>query len=129
MKYRILALITALITVLTLLAGCGGSQKKEPVSDESGAAVTLLKDDIETKRGMLTAGIHLIGGISGVLPLKYFDGSQLNDAAYNVYITPYVEVPLTPTSKAEAMAQIGMRDIAGERKLDFKVLVSARKVF
>ena len=97
--------------------------------DEIGAAVTLLKDDIETKRGMLTAGIHLIGGISGVLPLKYFDGTQLHDGVYNVYITPYVEVPLTPTSKAEAMAQIGMRDIAGERKLDFKVLVSARKVF
>lgn len=97
--------------------------------DEIGAAATFVKDDIETKQGTLTAGIHVIGGISGVLPLKFFDGSRISEASYNVYVTPYVEVPLTPTAKAEAMAQIGMKDISGSRSLDFKFLVSAKKVF
>ena len=39
MKNKRIALFTAIILILTmLLAGCGGSQKKEPASGESGAA-------------------------------------------------------------------------------------------
>ncbi len=97
--------------------------------DEIGAAVTLFKDDIETKNGPLTAGIHLIGGIGGVLPLKFFDGSRTSEAIYNAYITPYVQIPVTPTASAEAMAQIGVKDLAGSQSIDFKLIVSARKKF
>lgn len=117
--------------------------------NEFGAAVTFYKDDIETKRGYLTLGIHTIFGIGGKKFLDYFrefnkeddsnngsnsgsnsaTESETKDATYNVYITPFAEIPLSRSASLEAMAQIGVCDISGDMSLNFKITASARKTF
>ena len=114
-----------------------------------GAAVTFYKDDIETKRGYLTLGIHTMFGIGGKKFLDYFrefnkeddsnngsnsgsnsaTESETKDATYNVYITPFAEIPLSRSASLEAMAQIGVCDISGDMSLNFKITASARKTF
>ncbi|MCR5046400.1 MAG: hypothetical protein K6A42_07465 [Treponema sp.] len=99
------------------------------LQNELGVAVTAFKDDIETRNGFLTVGIHVIGGIGGVKALKFIEGSQTSDATYNAYITPYVQIPISQGSSVEAMTQIGVCNLTEDASLNIKFILSAKKTF
>ena len=97
--------------------------------NEFGAALSFFKDDIETKNGFMTLGIHAIGALGGKSAMEFFTDGSYDGVTYNAYVTPFIEMPLTPTASFEAMAQIGVRDLSGNQSLGFKVTASAKKVF
>ncbi len=99
------------------------------LSNEMGAAFTFYKDDIETKNGFLTLGIHVIGGIGEKNALDFFKNFNLTGATYNAYVTPFVELPLSQSSSLEAMTQIGLKDLSGSPTLGYKIAASVKKTF
>lgn len=99
------------------------------LQNEFGAAITFFKDDIETKSGFITLGIHAIGAFGGNNIVDYCKDGDFNAATLNAYVTPYAEFPVSPTARFETMAQIGVCDIAGNPSVNFKLVASARKKF
>lgn len=100
------------------------------LTDRLGAAATLYFDDIETKRFPILLGVHLIGSIADMGITDLIGGENLNGMKFNVFLTPYIEIPFSKSSNFETMLQIGMLDLANSsRALNFKVVAGYRKVF
>lgn len=100
------------------------------LTDRLGAAATLYFDDIETKRFPILLGVHLIGSIADMGITDLFGGENLDGMKFNVFLTPYIEIPFSKNSNFETMLQIGMLDVASSsRALNFKVVAGYRKVF
>ena len=99
------------------------------LANDFGAALSFYKDDIESKNGFMTAGVHLLGALGGKSAWDFFTDGKFDGVTYNAYISPFIEVPLAQTASFEAMAQIGVCDLTGSRSLNFKVCASAKKRF
>lgn len=100
------------------------------LTDRVGAAVTLYFDDIETNRFPVILGVHFIGSIADRGITDLFEGKGSDEMKFNVFVTPYVELPFNKNSKFEAMLQVGMLDVANaSRALNFKVVAGYRRVF
>ncbi len=99
------------------------------LNDPIGAGVTFYKDDIEGKRGDITLGIHAFASLSQIKLTDFLEGKNIGSAAYSAYLTPYAIFPLSATASMETMAQVGVKDIAGDRALKFKIGVGAKKTF
>ena len=99
------------------------------LNDLFGAAVNFYKNDIEGPRGDITVGISAVASISGTNFYNFAKGDTVDDARYNVYVTPYAELPLSAAAKFDVMAQIGVLDISGKQSLNFKLGVAAKTSF
>ncbi len=99
------------------------------LNDPFGMAINFYKNDIEGKRGDITLGIAATASINGTNLYNYAQGKTIDDAIYNVYITPYAELPLSAAAKFEVMAQIGVLDFTGDTALNFKLGVGAKTSF
>lgn len=99
------------------------------LNDPFGVALNFYKDDIEGKRGDITLGIFATFSVSGTDLYNFAKGKTTDNAIYNVYATPYAELPLSAAAKFEAMAQIGVLDVSGTQSLNFKLGVAAKTSF
>ena len=100
------------------------------LTDRLGAAATLYFDDIETKRFPILVGAHIIGSIADIGISDLFGEEDLGEIKFNVFLTPYIEIPFSKNSKFETMLQIGMLDVTSSaRALNFKVVAGYKKVF
>lgn len=99
------------------------------LNDPFGAVVNFYKDDIEGKRGDITLGIYATFSVAGTNLYNFAKGNTTDNAIYNVYATPYAELPLSAAAKFEAMAQIGVLDVSGTQSLNFKLGVAAKTSF
>ena len=97
--------------------------------NDFGAAFSVYKEDVETKNGLLAFGVHFIGSLAGKSAMEFISSPDIDDITINAYVSPFIEVPVSPTARFEAMAQAGVCDILGDRSLDFRLSVAARKKF
>lgn len=99
------------------------------LKDPIGAGFTFYKDNIEGKNGDITVGIHAFTGIANLSFGDLTKGKNVNDAKYNVYITPYAEFPLSGSASLETIAQVGILDVSGNQSLNFTLTVGGKKTF
>ncbi len=100
------------------------------LTDKVGATITLFFDNIETKSFPIVIGTHIIGSIADIGITDLFAGKGFGEMKFNVFLTPYIELPFSKNSKFEAMLQVGMLDVSrNSRALNFKVVAGYRRVF